>query len=285
MWSRLQFKTRAKELLGRNYWQAFVVALVLAFVGGISLTPLNSGGAGGGHGNGVTFDLSSGDFKENLSNLNPFHGLGSIATGIRHAVLNDGVSVSESMTQVIFPLIAMASVIILLAMIIFRVFLGYPLEVGCRSFFLNAQSEKERLSDIVSRLKQDGYWSILSAMFLRAVYTFLWTLLLIIPGIVMGYAYKMVPYILAENPNLTANEAISLSKQMTLGYKSELFIMDLSFIGWYLLGLIACGLGGVFVNPYYLTTEAEAYTWLRDRALNLNLIPAHYFPHLEASNQ
>lgn len=282
MWSRLDFKTRSKNLLRRNYWHSFIVALVLAFVGGISMTPLNAGGSGGRAHRGVTLDLSSGNLQDNLSNFSPVNAFNDLFQTSKHLILNDGISIPETLTQTILPLIAAASLLIFFAMIAFRVFLGYPLEIGCRSFFLNAQEEKEKLSDIVFRLKRDGYWSIVSAMFLRALYTFLWTLLLIIPGIIMGYAYKMVPYILAENPNLSADEALRASKQMTQGYKSELFVLDLSFIGWYLLGLLACGLGGMFVNPYYVATEAEAYVWLRDRALDLGLISPELFPNQES---
>ena len=103
-------------------------------------------------------------------------------------------------------------------------------------------------------------------MFLRDVYLFLWTLLLIIPGIIKGYAYRMVPYILADNPNIGAARAIELSDQMTKGEKLDIFVLDLSFLGWILLGSLACGIGVLFVNPYVEATNAELYAALKDKA-------------------
>ena len=106
-------------------------------------------------------------------------------------------------------------------------------------------------------------------MFLRGLYTFLWTLLLLIPGIIKSYAYRMVPYILADNPKMGADNAITLSRKMMDGNKFELFVLELSFLGWYLLGLLALGVGILFVNPYYNATEAQLYLVLREKAIGL----------------
>lgn len=114
-----------------------------------------------------------------------------------------------------------------------------------------------------------NFKGIISTMLLRDIYIFLWSLLLIIPGIIKTYGYKMVPYILADNPNLGADNAITLSRQMMDGSKFNLFMLELSFLGWYLLGLLALGVGIFFVNPYYNATEAQLYLVLRERALEL----------------
>ena len=106
-------------------------------------------------------------------------------------------------------------------------------------------------------------------MFLRGLYTFLWTLLLLIPGIIKSYAYRMVPYILSDNPKMGADNAITLSRKMMDGNKFELFVLELSFLGWYLLGLLALGVGILFVNPYYNATEAQLYLVLREKAIGL----------------
>ena len=106
------------------------------------------------------------------------------------------------------------------------------------------------------------------AMLLRGVYTFLWSLLFLIPGIVKSYAYSMVPYIIYENPNLTAKQAIALSCKLTDGYKWDLFILDLSFIGWNLLSAITGGILGIlYVYPYMGVTHATVYEHLKQSAL------------------
>ena len=103
---------------------------------------------------------------------------------------------------------------------------------------------------------------------LIAVFTFLWSLLFIIPGIVKAYAYSMTEYILYENPRLSAGEAIRISNAMTQGFKGELFVFDLSFILWNLLSAISLGIAGVvYVNPYVYTAHAGMYEMIKDNAL------------------
>ena len=82
----------------------------------------------------------------------------------------------------------------------------------------------------------------------------------------------MAPFILAENPGIPANRAIQLSCDMTTGHKWEMFVLDLSFIGWYLLGALAFGIGIFFVNPYYHSTKAQLYLALRAIALDRQII-------------
>ena len=94
--------------------------------------------------------------------------------------------------------------------------------------------------------------------------TLLWLLLLIVPGVIKAYEYSMIPYLLAENPNLSASQAFSLSKQMTTGQKMDLFVLDLSFLGWIILGLICCGIGILFVLPYPEATRAKVYLILKE---------------------
>lgn len=100
-------------------------------------------------------------------------------------------------------------------------------------------------------------------MFITDVFIFLWTLLLIIPGIIKTYAYAMVPYILSEEPELNYRDAIDRSIEMTNGHKWRMFVLDLSFIGWYLLGAMLCFVGTFFVHPYYYATQAELYLTLK----------------------
>ena len=105
-------------------------------------------------------------------------------------------------------------------------------------------------------------------MLVRDLYIFLWCLLFIIPGIVKSYAYSMTPYIIYENPNLTADQAITLSRRMTDGVKGDLFVLDLSWLGWSLLSAITAGLVGIlYVNPYMGLTQAGVYEQLKWNAI------------------
>ena len=97
-------------------------------------------------------------------------------------------------------------------------------------------------------------------MFFRDLYTFLWSLLFVIPGIVKGYEYRMIPYLLAEYPDMPMEDAFTISRNMMYGNKWKAFVLDLSFILWVLLSGITLGLAGIFyVDPYMAQTNAALY--------------------------
>ena len=95
--------------------------------------------------------------------------------------------------------------------------------------------------------------------FLRGLYVFLWSLLFVIPGLIKIYSYAMTPFIMAENPEMTANEAITASRELMDGHKGELFILDLTFFGWMLLNALTLGLGSLALNPYMNAARAAFY--------------------------
>ncbi|MBQ2923455.1 MAG: DUF975 family protein [Tyzzerella sp.] len=105
----------------------------------------------------------------------------------------------------------------------------------------------------------DDFWSAFKVNFLVGLFTFLWSLLFVIPSIVKGYSYSMALYILAENKGKVALECINESKAMTDGHKMDLFVLDLSFIGWLLLCGITFGIAYIWVGPYMQATLANAY--------------------------
>lgn len=105
----------------------------------------------------------------------------------------------------------------------------------------------------------NGYLKNVWAMFLYTVFVFLWSLLLLIPGIIKAYAYSLTPYILKDNPQLSANEAINLSCKMMKGHKFDLFLLHLSFIGWYILNVFTFGIGMLWLMPYITTAQAAFY--------------------------
>jgi len=172
-------------------------------------------------------------------------------------------------------ILSLIVIFLVLLGIAFRIFVGYHLEVGGRRFFVqNAQLEgvaSEELSVLGYAFDKERYMDVLKAMLYRGVMNFLWYLLFIIPGIVKNYAYMMVPYILADNPNIGYKRALELSEKMTYGHKFNIFVLRLSFIGWYLLGVLACCIGVIFVPPYEHATMAELYLVLRQQAIEKNL--------------
>ncbi len=161
--------------------------------------------------------------------------------------------------------------LIALLIIILRILIGYVLEVGGRKYFIKLSEGDSNLAYLSYGFQNGRYLNIFLTMLLRSIYNFLWFLLLVIPGIVKFYAYRMVPYILADNPEIGHNRAIALSNRMTAGEKWNIFVLDLSFIGWYMLGALLLGIGVLFVQPYYDATNAELYLRLRSKALTEGL--------------
>ena len=265
MWTRRALKERAKGTLRKYYWQAFAVALVLMIVGGTSI--------------GGPFSGSGSSYKGPNSDNPP------ISTNIEENIMNqipkvdnfNGDWTFDDLERIPFlpwfiGAAAIGTVMFFIAFsLVWRVFLGYPVEVGCRKFFVKATTDEQAFNQMTSCFNNESYWNVVKTMFMRGLFNFLWYLALIIPGIIKSYAYSMVPYLLADNPKLDYSEAIQLSQDMTLGHKFDMWVLDLSFIGWYLLGLLACGLGGVFVNPYYESTRAELYLVLRGAAVEKGL--------------
>ena len=165
---------------------------------------------------------------------------------------------------------------IVLVMALVGMVLQYLVEnvliVGGSRFFVLNQTERPGVGTMLDPFRSGHYGNVVLTMFLRDLYVFLWSLLLVVPGIVKSYEYKMVPYILAENPGMDRKEAFLISKQMMEGQKWEAFVLDLSFIGWALVAGITCGIAGIFwVNPYYQYTCAELYKVLRTK------VPGPYF--------
>ena len=130
-----------------------------------------------------------------------------------------------------------------------------------RVYLLVAEGTKPEVKDAFSGF--DDFWSAFKLTFLVGLYTFLWTLLLYIPGIVKSIAYSMSFYILAENKGKSARECIRESVEMTNGHKWELFVLGLSFIGWMFLGVITFGIGYIWIGPYMQATYTNAYKLLK----------------------
>lgn len=136
--------------------------------------------------------------------------------------------------------------------------LGGTIQLGYARFLLKQYNKADfEFHDLFSQFHRFGQG--FAQAFLRGLYTFLWALLFIIPGIVKSYAYAMTPFIMEENPNLTANEAITASKEMMQGHKGRLFWLDLTFFGWLLLCALTLGIGNLFLAPYMNASRAAFY--------------------------
>ena len=110
----------------------------------------------------------------------------------------------------------------------------------------------------------EDLWTAIKAQFFMGLFILLWYLLLIIPGIIKTYAYSMTFYILAENKGMPVLEAITLSRKMMDGHKMDLFLLFLSFIGWFILVLITFGIAGIWVYPYLNATLTNFYLSVKE---------------------
>lgn len=230
--NRAAIKERAKFVFKATYWKSVLVAFVASLL---------VGGVGGG----TSSRLVNSDTAEMFTDLD---------------------FSNPQVLSLFFSIFIMMMGLFLVALIVavlLDVFVLNPLSVGCcRFFFINARVPAEPRE--MGFGFKNGYGNIIVGMFLRDLFIWLWSLLFIIPGIIKSYSYRMVPYILAENPGMSGLEAITLSKEMMYGHKWEAFVLDLSFLGWFILSGLTCGILYIFyVGPYYENTNAEYFYYIR----------------------
>ena len=233
MWNRAELKMRGNMAFKKNYVSAVVVALLMGIFGTVS-----------GESSARRVSENSDIYSGNLFNVGMITGL----------------------------LAGIATVVILIVLVA-KVFVGNLLKMGGYRFFILNQTAQPGIGTLLDGFRSGHYVNIVLTMFLRDLFTTLWSLLLVVPGIVKHYEYLMVPYIIAENPAMDYKEAFQISKQMMDGEKMEAFIMDLSFLGWYLLSAVTCGLLAIFyVNPYVQASFAEMYTFNKQKAYQAGYI-------------
>lgn len=192
---------------------------------GVALVAAILGGSMAGVGSNVNFNIN----EENIRNLPPV------------------------VWTVLLPAASFAGLLGLVSFI-----LGGVVELGYARFLLKQHDKKElQFSDLFSQF--DRFGTGFAQQFLRILYTTLWTLLFIIPGIVKGLSYAMTPFILEEHPEMTASEAIKASMTLMDGHKMDLFILGLTFLGWEILACLTFGIGFLFLNPYMNAAYAAFY--------------------------
>ena len=166
--------------------------------------------------------------------------------------------VVQQFARWIAPLL-MPILIALLVLMLVYMFVGSFVWVGYARFNLDLVSSQETPT-VGSLFRYATYWkTTLAATLLQVLYVLLWSLLFIIPGIMAGYSYAMTGYILAENPQLTASQAIDRSKSMMYGNRFRLFCLDISFIGWAILCAFTLGIGMLWLRPYQEAARAAFY--------------------------
>ncbi len=259
MWSRRELKSHAKYHIGNFYWKSVLAGIVAVIAGNHSFdVSLNSGSYRAAR---------SGDYDYFVGKIIPGYGYSHFHFDIPSSIGFMGL------------LVAMITALMIgVVVIALAIFFLNPLQVGTKRFFLLA-------SDGDADLRQLGYsfthnyLNIVKNMFLMGLFIFLWSLLFLIPGIVKAYSYRMIPYLMAEDSNLSFMEAKELSRRMMDGHKWNTFILDLSFILWHFLSFLTAGIVGVlYVVPYVEYTDVELYRVLRQT------IPGPYYNESYANN-
>lgn len=165
-----------------------------------------------------------------------------------------------------WSLVAIIILLVLLCCIPYASIVISPaLSLSLCIIYLNiTHGQKAEIGDLFSGFKQLGraWW----LNFLIGLFTTLWSMLLIVPGIIKGYSYSMAFYVLADHPELTAREALNESKRIMDGHKMELFVLHLSFIGWLLLTYVTFGLSLFYVIPYMSATVANFYNSIKSHS-------------------
>ena len=134
---------------------------------------------------------------------------------------------------------------------------------SCRVFLqmVRGQKPQPEISDLFSG--SDQLLPLVVLYCLQALFTFLWSLLFVIPGIVKSYAYSMAFYIKHDHPDYDWKKCLDESQRYMMGNKWQLFCLDFSFIGWVLLGALCCGIGTLWVTPYWMAARANFYENLK----------------------
>ncbi len=260
MWVRSELKAKAKVFLGKFYWKSFLVTLIV----GLGVSGL-TGSFNSGYDK-TTFNESIYESEVQLDTTNETFAIDmplSEPEDVR--LLQDFMQGYLPMgINKLLKLAGVFAVVGVLFSIAIGVFVLAPLGVGGKKFFLEGATRDEvNFGHLGFAYKQEHYLNVVWVLFYTAVLNILFTLMLIIPGIIKAYAYSMVPYLLAEDPTLNAPKAIEISEAMTEGHKWDIFVLDLSFVLWHALRFVSFGLSEHFLAPYIEATKTQLYLVLK----------------------
>ena len=233
MWKRRELKDRAKLGLKRNYWKSVLVSLIFVMTVG-TLGVMSGAGSSFGSFAANSAAVSGSDYTFNLIPPQFFVGI------------------------LIFALIIIAFAAVMAIAVV------NPFAIGIYRYNLSAVRGTGNIADLGNGFDVN-YKRNVKVMFFVDLYTVLWSMLFIIPGIVKSYEYKMIPYLLTDNPEMDKKEAFETSKAMMKGNKWRAFVLDLSFILWDILNALTLGIVGTFwLSPYKLLTAAALYDALKE---------------------
>lgn len=246
-WSRSELKGNARQVLSRTYGKMLIISLLL-----------------------TALQMLPSKFTVQFKFPYQYLGLSELTDNLQALFLHREVDWDFKRLMAGILLFGfMMSLFSALLQSVLRVFLTAPLEVSVKRFLLfNRSSDQADLKELSYAFRY-SYLNIVKVLFFQLLYIFLWGLLFWVPGIIKSYEYRMIPYLLAENPNLSKDEAFAISKRMMDGEKWEAFVLDCSFIGFYILSIFTFGLLSIFyVTPYKVLTDTELYAALKGKGMN-----------------
>ena len=292
MWDRKQIKEKGRKTLKSNLWTLLFLGLFMSIA--IGRYMLNNDGFSNlkvlyeslREGN-ISVENETGTLINKYADKVVSQLLTGNVTGMIHQY-NEDHNVTKGVVYTLFQIFtkgqlqfqhiirsimnyenkeAVKSIIVISASIagmIVRVFLVYPIRVGESRIYLESLNyKKTRIKRITFAFHKGRYGNSVKTLLLMEVRKFLWNLT-IVGGIVKNYSYKMVSYIIAENPSISAKDAIKMSEEMMNGNKYQCFLLDMSFLGWSFLQYATFGFLGIYVSPYYTATYTELYRTLRE---------------------
>ncbi len=292
MWKRKELKNKAKKVVHKNYWTAIVVCFLIAlFTGEFGTSILGIWQSDDSmdpnyiiH-NGNKLIQNNQDKKERQEKEKQFFTERDISETLNQTQIKVFEAIEANLNSAmksqkyIFKIwdavtsfqinqtrLGVALCIGAVLAFAFTILIADPLIVGGKRYFLKARKESNTPIGVVGEVfKKEHWFNVAIIMFLRNLYNALWYLT-IIGGVIKTYEYRMIPYILAENPNTKRKEAFLLSKQMMKGNKWKTFILDMSFFGWNFLSVLTFGLLSIlYVNPYNAATITELYVTLKEQ--------------------
>ena len=264
MWTRKSVKQKGKKAFVGNFWKCVLVAIILSIV-------IGAGGFGAGGGSSMSQTMTNIIASSNNSNNDDRN----VDTNVDNTDDDDAShkvtfdidlanprSIDQEDINIFIGFLVVGAVVYVVIMafaMAFRYFLMVPFEYGCRKFFRKNLDEPAKLTNIVY-VFDSHYKNIVKTAFLTDLFIWLWSLLFIVPGIIKAYSYRLVPYIMSENPEMNFRDAQAESARLMNGNKWKTFVLDLSFIGWDILSIFTWGLLEIFfVAPYKASTDAALY--------------------------
>lgn len=270
MWTRKELKLRAQDALKRNYWKIVLVTfLAVMLSSGSSYTISHSSVVTSGSASTIEDDnrYNAENTAPDLQQETPSED-GSIGVVIKTAekAIQEMDETDRIILGVWITTIALSVFIMVMLLVYALITLLYnPLYTGVCRFMLKSVDDKAEVKEVAYGFDH-SYKNVVKTMFHSDIRIFAWALLFIVPGIYKKYQYRMVPYILAEHPDMDYKAVLRLSSDIMNGEKWHAFVLDLSFILWHMLGMITCGMVELFfVSPYVYLTNAALYRRLCER--------------------